>query len=92
MLQGADSEECAALLAESARIATKEIPDAVAGAREVASRWGDEAIIDPDAAQKTLTELSVAVDACQPILRTLLHRQRKIASMLRSRLGTGALD
>lgn len=91
-LVSADSQECDQLLAESAQIATQEVPGAVAAARELAIRWRNESIVDPEAAQKTLAVLSVAVETCKPALRTLLNRQRTIAATLRSRLGTRALE
>jgi hypothetical protein len=86
------SRECADLLAESARITTKEIPAAIIDARKLASRWSDEVLIDPEAAQDTLAELSAAMESLQPRLRALLQRQKAIAETLRSRLATGALD
>ncbi|MGH2953897.1 MAG: hypothetical protein ACRDK9_07725 [Solirubrobacterales bacterium] len=81
---GAEPDE---LLRESAMIAATRLPDATARARSLARRWGEQTVLDPDAAAATVHELAAELERIEPEIRRLIDRQRRIAARLHSMLG-----
>jgi hypothetical protein len=78
--------EQARLLEESARIVTTELPALSAMARQLSARWGEQSLLDPEGASKTLEELEGELPRIEPGIQSLLNRQREIATRLRSML------
>jgi hypothetical protein len=72
-----------ALLAEAAGIATVELPQMTARARDLAARWFDEQVLDPEAALDTLRALQDEVSSIEPRIMQLRARQNEIAAELR---------
>jgi hypothetical protein len=78
--------EQARLLEESARNVTAELPALSATSRQLSARWGEQNLLDPEGASKTLEELEGELQRIDPGIRSLLNRQREIAAQLRSML------
>jgi hypothetical protein len=79
--------ESAGLLAESAALATVDVPRLTAPLRRLAARWDEQALLDPQAADRTAAQIAAGFATVEPALRTLVERQEKIASRLRVMLG-----
>ncbi len=84
--KGRGSAEQARLLEESARITASELPRLAATARELAARWTEQSLLDPDAAKATLREFEAELGRIEPEAQALLERQRQIAVALRAML------
>ena len=82
-LAGTDSAE---LVAESAQIATVRLPGLAVPLRGLATRWDEENLLDPQAADSTAQEIAAQLAAVEPEMRSLLARQSEIAAKLRARL------
>lgn len=72
----------ARLLEESARIVTIELPSLSASARRLSTQLGEQSLLDPEGAARTLAELG----RIEANVLSLLSRQREIAARLRSLL------
>jgi hypothetical protein len=72
-----------ALLAESAQIVLQKTAETSASARALASRWHEQAVLDPTAAEQTAPKLDAQVAQAESILRELLARETEIASQLK---------
>jgi hypothetical protein len=83
-----ECRQSAQLFDESVQLVTRDIPEATAEAHRLIRRWSEQALLDPEAAELTATELSAAVEACMPPVRALLDRQREITESLVSLLAT----
>jgi hypothetical protein len=80
-----DAEQ-ARLLAGSVRIVTEELPGLTAAARELAGKWDEQSLLDPNAAEATLGEVAAELERIEPEVQVLLDRQRQIAAQLRGML------
>lgn len=80
---GRDDERSRALLDESVRIVFNEAPSTTRKARSLAERWGEQQLLDPDAAQGTETVLAAEIEQAEDRLAALLERQEQIADELR---------
>jgi hypothetical protein len=76
----------AGLVAESAQIASLHLPRLTSVLNSLAARWDEEAVLDPDAADRTAGELAAEFEKIEPELRTLVDRQREISVALRDLL------
>lgn len=85
--RGVEDDEATELLAESARIATLDLPRLLGPLQRLSSRWGDEILLAPDAATRTAEEIAAALVAVEPEVRRLLERESAIATRLDSLLG-----
>jgi hypothetical protein len=74
--------EQARLLAESARIVTVELPDLSAVARQLATKWQEQSLLDTEVAEETLAELESELARIEPDFESLLNRQQEIAARL----------
>jgi hypothetical protein len=83
---GQDDDRTRELLAESARIAVRDLPDLTAPARGMQERWDEQSLLDPARAGDTLRELEAELRRVEPSVRRLLDRQRQIARTLQSLL------
>ena len=79
--------ESAKLVAESAQIAVVQLPRLVAPLRRLATRWDEESLLDPAAADRTAEQIAAELAVVEPELRSLVARQREIGAILRVRLG-----
>jgi hypothetical protein len=86
--RGREEGEVSELLAESARIATLELPRILDGARDLSSRWHDEVLLDPAAAAVTAAEIGARLAALEPQVMPLLARQGEIVARLRAILAS----
>jgi hypothetical protein len=80
---GSESTE---LVAESARIATVRLPALAVPLRGLDTRWQEESVLDPHAADLTAREAAAGLAAVEPEMRSLLARQSEIAARLRALL------
>jgi hypothetical protein len=87
LVRGVEDDEPTELLAESARIATLELPELLAPLQRLSSRWGDEILLAPDAAARTVEEIAAALVAVEPEVKRLLGRESAITARLDSLLG-----
>ena len=78
--------EQARLVAESAQIATVELPRLSATARQLSARWQEQSLLDSKGAEEVLAELESELERIEPDVDSLINRQRKIAARLRSML------
>jgi len=78
--------EQARLVAESAQIATVELPRLSATARQLSVRWQEQSLLDSMGAEGVLAELESELRGIEPKIDSLLDRQREIAALLRSML------
>jgi hypothetical protein len=74
----------AELLTESARLVMQDAPKASAAAWGLASRWHEQTVLDPDAAERTAIALDEEVGRAELALRMLLGRVSAIAAELRA--------
>jgi hypothetical protein len=72
--------------AESAQIATVELPRLSATARQLSARWQEQSLLDRKGAEEVLAELESELKHLEPKIDSLLDRQREIAALLRSML------
>ncbi|HXV05597.1 MAG TPA: hypothetical protein VFP23_06805 [Solirubrobacterales bacterium] len=86
LVRGRTGTDSAGLLAESARIATMRLPALAAPLGRLATRWDEESLLDPQAADSTAREIAARLAAVEPEMRSLLARQSEIAAKLRARL------
>jgi hypothetical protein len=87
LVRGRAGSDSAGLLAESARIATVGLPSLARPLARLATRWDEESLLDPQAADSTAREIAAKLAAVEPGMRSLLARQGEIAATLRARLG-----
>jgi hypothetical protein len=80
--------ESTGLLAESAQIATADLPRLTAHLRRLAARWDEESLLDPVAAADTLALFTHDLASVEPELASLLRRQGEIAARLRALLAS----
>lgn len=80
--RGLEAEEATDLLAESARIATSELPLLLGPLRSLSSRWEEEALLAPDLAGATAAEIATGLAAIESQVIRLLDRQSAIAARL----------
>ncbi len=78
--------EQARLVAESAQIATVELPRLSATARQLSARWREQSLLDRKGAEEVLAELESELKRIEPKIDSLLDRQREIAAHLHSML------
>ena len=83
---GRSSRESRVLLDESAQITLSKMPAIAAEAHRLAAQWEDERVLNPEAAEVTLRDLSQEIERIEPELRKLLDRQQEIATRLRRML------
>jgi hypothetical protein len=83
---GRGNSEQARLLQESARIVTIELPNLSGTTRRLSAEWGDQCLLHPEGAKRTLEKLEAEVARIEPACKSLLDRQREIAAHLRSML------
>lgn len=86
VILGSDDNYTRRLLEESARIALEELPAVTAQARQLAARWHEQSVRDPEAAPETLHELHAELQRLTPDLNRVRSRQREVARQLRSRV------
>ena len=72
------------LLAESAQIALQRTPEATAAVRRLASRWHEQSVLNPEAAERTALELEQQLTATEVVLQELLVRETAIVTKLRA--------
>jgi hypothetical protein len=77
------------LLAESTRITLRDAFVVASTMRQLASRWHEQSVLDPDAAETTAATLEDEFARIEPQLRGFLSRQREIAAELRALLAEG---
>jgi hypothetical protein len=87
LVRGVEDHEAPELLAESARIATVEVPRLLGSLQRLSSRWREEVLLAADAAARTAEEIGAGLVAVEPQLRALLERQGAIAGRLDALLG-----
>jgi hypothetical protein len=85
--EGRGSAEQARQLEESARITTSELPTLATVARELAARWMEQSLLDPEVAKVTLGKFEAELVRVEPEAQMLLSRQHQIAVQLRAMLG-----
>jgi hypothetical protein len=78
--------EQARLLEESARIVIVDLPALTADARQLSTRWGEQSLLDPEAAEETAGELETELERIEAEVKSRLDRQREIAARLRAML------
>lgn len=83
---GRASPEQSLLLEESARIVTEELPRLTAANHELITKWIEQSLLDPDAAESTLAEFMAELERIKPEIDALLERQHQIATRLRELL------
>jgi hypothetical protein len=88
LAKGRDEAQQAGLLGESARIVTTELPRLTTDVRQLAARWEEQTLLDPEAADLTLGALAAELARVESQVRPLLQRQRQIAAALRAELGS----
>lgn len=72
------------LLAESAQAVLQRASEASASSRGLASRWHEQSVLDPQAAEQTAVEFEGELARVEPFLRELLARESAIAAELRA--------
>jgi hypothetical protein len=87
---GADDDHTRRLLAESAAIALENLAAVTAQARQLATRWEEQSVLNPEAADRTVQDVRAELDRAEPALGRLRARQREIARELGSRLAKAA--
>ncbi len=75
-----------ALLAESARITLDEIPALTASLRRLGTKWHEQRVLAPEAANETAVELDRELERIQASVQARLDRQAAIAAELRAAL------
>lgn len=80
------SPEQSLLLEESARIVTVELPRLTAANHELVSKWIEQSLLDPGAAEITLAAFTAEFERIKPEIDALLDRQRQIATRFRELL------
>jgi hypothetical protein len=81
-----DREDTTPLLAESARIATVELPRLIAPLRSLSARWIEQSLLDPEAAASTVKEIAEGLTKVEPEVRSMTERLGEILSGLRGLL------
>jgi hypothetical protein len=79
--------EAASLLAESAALATVRVPRLTEALRDLAARWDEQTLLDPEAADRTAEQIAAEFATVEPALGPLVARQGQIAARLRLLLG-----
>lgn len=64
----------------------EELPGLTAAARELAGKWDEQSLLNPDAAEATLGEVATELESIEPEVQAALDRQRQIAARLREML------
>jgi hypothetical protein len=72
------------LLAESAAAVLQKVGEASGPARALASKWHEQSVLHPQAAEQTARELDTELARVEPSLRELLARESAIAAELRA--------
>lgn len=83
IVRGCDDRHSHAALREAARIATLEIPRALAEPRRLRDLWTEQDLLDPVAASKTLGLLADELIKVERDVRRMRARQDEIARELR---------
>lgn len=83
---GQGNDEQAHLLGESGQIVMEELPGLTAVARELARKWDEQSLLDPNAAEATLGEVASELERIEPEVQAALDRQRRIATRFRGML------
>lgn len=81
---GRSTQRAGELLNESAQLTLRKLPSLAARARDLATQWEEQTLLDPDAAAGTKRQLALELDQIRPKLELILDRQRAIAAALRS--------
>jgi hypothetical protein len=74
------------LVAESAQIASLHVPRLTSVLRSLATRWHEQALLDPEAADRTAGEAAAEFGRIEPELTSLVTRRREINAELRDLL------
>ena len=82
-----ETERSRELLDESVQIVFADAANATRKARSLAERWGEQQLLDPDAARDTAAHLAREVNEAEGRLAALLARQEKIAVELEEMAG-----
>lgn len=84
-----DDERVRRLFAEAADLVVGELPRVLREARRLRTLWGEQELLDPQGASRTLELLSDELGRVEPDLAKLRTRQNEIARELRDRLSQG---
>lgn len=81
-----DSERTRELLRESAAMVLSRMPELTRELRRLALEWGEQRLLDPSQAERTLSAIETGLAEVEPELSTLRTRQDEIAAELRERI------
>lgn len=81
-----DSERTRELLRESAAMVVSRMPELTRELRRLALEWGEQQLLDPPQAERTLGAIEAGLTEVEPELSALRGRQDEIAAELRERI------
>ncbi len=81
-----DSEQTRGLLRESAAVVVSRMPELTREVRRLELEWGEQELLDPPQADRTLQTIEAGFIEVEPALAALRERQDEIAAQLRRRL------
>ncbi len=80
-----DSEQTRGLLRESAAVVVSRMPELTREVRRLELEWGEQELLDPPQADRTLQTIEAGFIEVEPALAALRERQDEIAAQLRRR-------
>ncbi len=81
-----DSEQTRELLRASAAVVVSRMPELTHEVRRLELEWGEQELLDPPQADRTLQTIEAGFIEVEPALVALRERQDEIAAQLRRRL------